>query len=123
MDPKSFFQTLFDFSFSTFITTKLVKILYALSIFVAGLMSIFIVLAALKDSIIGGFFVLVIVAPLFFIMAIIYVRVLLELVIVFFKISEHLHVLAVHFKPELANAPAVAESSPVAPPPPLPTTI
>ena len=121
MNPKNFLEALFDFSFTSFITTKLVKVLYGLCIAVFALVSVFIVLGALKASIIGGFFALIIVAPIFFSMAVVYSRVMLEIIVVFFRISEQMSVVADHFRPAGsvvspgAEIPAEAPTAPTSP--------
>ena len=86
---KGFFEALFDFSFTSFVTSKLVKLLYALAIVAAALGALVWIVAAFSASPVFGVLALLIGAPLFFVIGVIYSRVLLEIVIVIFRISEH----------------------------------
>ena len=87
--PKSFFQSLFDFSFTVLITSKIIKVLYGLSIAGAAIVSIFLIIYGFKLSTTVGVLMLIIGGPLLFVLTIIYSRVFLEIMIVIFRISEH----------------------------------
>lgn len=86
---EGFFESLFDMSFTAFVTTRIVKVLYFLLILVAGLGSVFLIISGFSASQGVGFLILFIVAPLFFLITVIYARVILELIIVVFRIAEH----------------------------------
>lgn len=86
---QGFLQSLFDFSFTSFITTKIIKVLYALSMLVDGLLCLFLVVSAFAISTGIGVVTLIIVAPLVFLLLVTYARVALELIMVIFRISEH----------------------------------
>jgi hypothetical protein len=90
MDQKSFLGALFDVSFSSFITTRIIKVLFLLQTAVAGIASLMIAGAGFAQ---GGFFMgllsLVIVAPLVFLLWVLMIRVQLELVMVIFRIAEN----------------------------------
>jgi hypothetical protein len=88
MGQQGFLASLFDISFSSLITTWVIKVLYVLSMVIIGLVAVVFVVAAFADSVAGGIVVLLVVAPLFGLLYLIYVRVLLELVIVIFRITE-----------------------------------
>lgn len=83
-----FLKSLFDFSFTSLITTKLIKILYGLSIAGAALWSLFVVILMLTYSP-GAGLVMLILSPLFFVFAVSYTRLVLEMIIVIFRIAEH----------------------------------
>jgi hypothetical protein len=85
----SFVESLLDFSFTSFVTSKIIKLLYGLSILGAGLTAVIMIVCAFAMSALAGIFTLVIVAPLAFAIIVIYSRVLLEIIIVVFRISEH----------------------------------
>jgi hypothetical protein len=85
----SFFNSLFDFSFTDFITSKIVKLLYGLSIVASGLIALFLIIVGFNISTGFGVVMLLIVAPLVFILSVIYARVLLEIIIVIFRIAEN----------------------------------
>jgi hypothetical protein len=84
-----FLGALFDFSFTTFVTTKLVKVLYALCIVVAALYAVFFIIAGFTRGGIFGILALIGSVVLFFAF-VIYSRVCMELIIVIFRGAEHL---------------------------------
>ncbi len=84
-----FLHPLFDFSFNQFITSKVVKFLYGLSILAAALMAILFVVIGFNISIGFGVFALLIGAPLIFLLTLIYSRVVLETIIAIFRIAEN----------------------------------
>ncbi|MGH7321537.1 MAG: DUF4282 domain-containing protein [Candidatus Rokuibacteriota bacterium] len=88
--PAGFFQSLFDFSFTVFVTSKIIRLLYALSIVGAALVSLSWIVGSFMASPAFGVLVLLVGAPLFFLISIIYARVLLEIIIVIFRISENI---------------------------------
>lgn len=91
-----FLKALFDFSFTAFVTSKIIKLLYGLSIFFSGIFAFFLLIAFLiggfSASAATGILALVIGAPLCFLIFLVlvtYSRVILEIIIVVFRISEH----------------------------------
>lgn len=87
MQVEGFFNSLFDYSFSSFVTPRIIRILYVLATIMVSLWTLAIILAAFNISSGAGVFTLVIVSPLLFLVSMIYARVVLELVIVFFRIN------------------------------------
>ena len=83
-----FFASLFDFSFTEFITTKLIKFLYGLGMLLGGVMALGLIIAGFAQSAIVGILFLVL-SPLVFLLYVIGARVWLELVIVVFRIAQH----------------------------------
>jgi hypothetical protein len=88
MPDKGFFKTLFDLSFSEFVTTKLIKFLYILIL-------VFIAIGYLV-SVIGGFadsagqgFLMLIVGAVGALVAVLFARVYMEILIVLFRIAEN----------------------------------
>ncbi len=86
---RGFFSSLFDLSFTSLITTKIIKVLYVLSIILIGFSALFFIVAAFHQSSAAGLLVLVIIAPIMSLFYLIYTRVLLELVIALFRIMEN----------------------------------
>jgi hypothetical protein len=97
---KGFFGGLFDLSFTTFVTTRVIKVLYVL--FLAGLV-IGLILGVIGGliTIIGGIsadagaviamgVVQMVVTPIGCIIALIYGRIMFECIAVFFRVAEHL---------------------------------
>ena len=87
MDAQGFFKSLFDYSFRSFVTPRIIRILYVLATIMISLWTLLIILAAFNVSSGAGVVTLVIVGPLLFLVSMIYARVVLELVIVFFRIN------------------------------------
>lgn len=87
-------STLFDFSFSSFLTTKIIKLLYALSMLGAGIIALVLAAGAFDAGIGWGIVALVTIAPLIFLIFVMYARVMMELMIVLFRISENVQMIA-----------------------------
>lgn len=85
-----FLQALFDCSFNQFVSPKIMKFLYGLSILSAGLIALLFVIVGFNVSSWFGIFALLIGAPLIFLLTAIYSRVLLEMILVIFRIADHM---------------------------------
>ena len=85
---KSFLAGLFDLSFSEFVTIKVIKVIYFLLIVLSAIYAIVFIGAGFGQS--GGAgFVALILSPLVFLLAVLYFRICMELVIVIFRIGEN----------------------------------
>ncbi len=84
------FRALFDLSFNRFVIPKIMKFLYGLSILSAALIALLFVIIGFKTSMWFGIFALFIGAPLIFLLTVIYSRVLLEMILVIFRMADHL---------------------------------
>lgn len=89
---KGFFTQLFDFSFTEFITTKIIKFIYILGMIVTGLATIGIIISGFSQSVVIGIVALIF-SPLIFLIYVIVLRVWLEIIIVIFRISENTELL------------------------------
>lgn len=85
---KSFLASLFDFSFSSFVTTRVVKVLYILIVALVGLYTLFLLALGFRLGTAAGLLFLVVVCPLFFLVSVAAYRVLLELMVVIFRMGE-----------------------------------
>jgi hypothetical protein len=86
---KGFFKSLFDLSFSSFVTTKVVKVIYVLTLVWIGLWAVaWIIWAFDKDPGLGALFLLV-VAPLLTLFSAVYARMILEFIMAVFRIAEY----------------------------------
>jgi len=92
-EQKGFFAALFDFSFSEFITSRLIRILYALKLIVAALIALMIMVVGFRSGFFAGIGGIILAVLFFFIIAIV-ARVWLEILIVIFRIAEDVHKLA-----------------------------
>lgn len=91
MDSKGFFESLFDFSFTSFVTTRIIGVLYALMIAVGVLcllVAIFPVFTMSGVSEAGKL------APFVFVLYVVIARVFCEVIIVLFKIADNTAILA-----------------------------
>lgn len=100
---KGFFAALFDLSFRHFVTGRVVSFLYVVSLifvilnalFSAGYISVLLgafLSAVAESSALGwilGVILFLISAPLLLLVSVVYVRVLLEIVVVLFRISDN----------------------------------
>ncbi len=100
---RGFFAALFDLSFKHFVTGRVVSFLYVISLIFVVLNAVFsagyisLLLGAFLSAVAGssalgwvvGVVVFLISAPLLLLVSIVYVRVLLEIVVVLFRISDN----------------------------------
>ena len=84
----SFVSMLFDFSFTEFITTKLIKVLYMIGILLVGLWCMVLLLSSFTQGAAAGVLALLI-SPIAFIFGVAVLRVQLELVMVVFRIADN----------------------------------
>ena len=81
-----FFARLFDTSFSTFVTPSIVKVLFVLGVVLISIVSLFILIGGLSTIDDDGI-ALVVIAPLYWLLGVIWIRVLIEVVMVLFRIE------------------------------------
>ena len=85
----SFFGSLFDFSFSRFVTLRLVKFLYVITVILLAVVMFAVIFAGFTEAVSGvetlGYIVL---GPVLALLYLLIVRVWLELVVVVFRIGE-----------------------------------
>jgi hypothetical protein len=85
---RGFFSSLFDLSFTSFVTTKIIKVIYVLTLIGIALLALAFIVGAFQESSGLGVFVLLIGAPIASLIYVIYSRVILEFIIQVFRISE-----------------------------------
>ena len=100
-EDKGFWASLFDFSFSYFITQKIVAFIYAIGIGIGFLVMVFNMLAAVGVTVsasvagvnarqAGGLGLLMfVIAPLGFFLYVVVLRLYLELIVVLFRIADN----------------------------------
>jgi hypothetical protein len=117
---KGFFASLFDISFSSLITTKVIKVVYVISMIVIGLAAlVFIIAAAASDDGAGAVVFAIIVVPIFALLYLVYTRIILEVIIVLFRIMES-NIELVEIQRSALGPVAPAPSTPPASSPPTP---
>jgi len=87
-DARGFLSALFDFSFTSFVTTKIIKALYVLILVVASLVALFYTIVAFRLGTVFGFLTLVIGDPLYIIIVMAFWRLILEAFVVVFRMAE-----------------------------------
>jgi hypothetical protein len=87
-DARGFVASLFDFSFTSYVTPKVVKVLYALIMVGVALGAVIFVAIAFRASSVFGLISLFILAPLYFLVVMAIYRIGLEFFMVMFRISE-----------------------------------
>jgi Domain of unknown function (DUF4282) len=86
---RGFVGSLFDFSFSSFVTPKIIKVLYVLVTIWTGLIGLTILIYGFKlGGVAGGLFTLIIIEPIFLLLTLGIYRVVLEAFMVIFRIYE-----------------------------------
>jgi uncharacterized membrane protein len=86
---RGFVGSLFDFSFSSFVTPKIIRILYVLVTIWTGLIGLTILIWGFKlGGVAGGLFTLIIIEPIFLLLTLGIYRVVLEAFMVIFRIYE-----------------------------------
>lgn len=86
---KGFFGSLFDLSFTEFVTTRIIHVLYIFAIVVAGLGALGIIGSGFASRSGAGIVGALILAPLMFLFWVLLARVWLEVIIVAFRIAEN----------------------------------
>ena len=81
-----FFARLFDVSMKTFITPSIIKVLFILGIAAISIFSLILLIAGAQAD--GGI-VLILLAPLYWFIGVLYLRVILEVIVVLFRIEEN----------------------------------
>ena len=114
---KGFLGSLFDVSFSSLITTRVIKVIYILSMILIGLMALVFIAAAFSNSAASGIVTLLVIAPLASLLYLVYVRVILEVIICVFRITET-NVELVALQRAAAGPPTPPPPTPPAPEPP-----
>ena len=90
-DGRGFLSALFDFSFTSFVTTRIIKVLYVLILVLVSLVALFYTIIAFRLSPGFGLLVLIIGDPLYIIIVMAFWRLLLEAFVVVFRIAEDIH--------------------------------
>ena len=88
METKGFFRSLFDLSFSSLVTPRIIKIIYVITLIGIGLTALLFIIAAFNQNSGFGALMLLIIAPILSLFYIVYARVFLEFFIAIFRLAE-----------------------------------
>ena len=89
MEQRGLIGAIFDFSFSEFVTTKVIKFLLGLAVVVNFILTIVVIVGAFKGSVWVGIIFLIL-SPVIYLILMLFSRIYLELIIVIFRIAENL---------------------------------
>lgn len=88
---KGFIASLFDLSFTSFVTPRIIKVVYVLLLLFGALYALAIPVSMfVQDQVVAGIVLLLVGSPLIFLMSVLGARIYLELVIVIFRAAEAL---------------------------------
>ena len=86
MDNKSFIASLFDFSFSSYVTPKFIKFLFILGVILAAIATVIILIMGFMSHI-GIGVVLLVFSPIIYFLWVLSVRIYLETIMVMFRLQ------------------------------------
>jgi hypothetical protein len=92
-DTRGFLGALFDFGFTSFVTPKVIKVLYMLIVIGTVVTALVFTITVFKASVMFGFLMLVFGDPLFILIALAIYRVILEFFVVTFRVAEDIRAL------------------------------
>jgi len=86
---KGFIGSLFDFSFSSFVTPKIIKVLYVLFTIWTTLVALILLIVGFRTGgVAGGLFMLIVIIPIYVLLTLGVYRIILEAFMVIFRIYE-----------------------------------
>ena len=88
MDTQGFLGSIFDLSFTEFITIRIIKFLFILGIIFAAIGTLLLIVTGFSNGIGAGILSLVL-SPLIFLVYVLLARVSCEMIIVIFRIAEN----------------------------------
>lgn len=88
MQQKGLFGSLFDLSFTEFVTTRVIKVLFVLAILLSAIGASAMLLGGIARGG-GAAFLSIIIAPCAFFLYVLMARIWLEVIIVLFRIAEN----------------------------------
>ncbi len=88
MGDKGIFGSLFDISFTDFVTIRIIKVLFVLAIIGSGIGALVLLIGGITSGVAQAF-VYIILAPIIFFLYVLLARIWLEVIIVLFRIAEN----------------------------------
>lgn len=89
--PKGLLRSLFDLGFTSLITTKVIRIVYALLVVLYSLGALALFIVGLASGRATGILFALIIVPLGYLVFLILIRILMEFLIVVFRIGDDIH--------------------------------
>jgi Domain of unknown function (DUF4282) len=91
MTAKGFLRSLYDFGFTSLITLRIIKFVYALLVIIYSIFAVILLLALLATGKPAGILLGIIFVPIFYLIYLIMLRIWMEVIVVFFKLGEDVH--------------------------------
>lgn len=102
-EAKGLLRSLYDFSFSSLITGKIIRFVYALLVILYSLAAVGLFVAGLASGSTGGVLFAIFIVPLLYLVYIILLRIGMEVLIVVFRIGEDIRAMRLGGGPGLAG--------------------
>lgn len=118
---KGFVASLLDTSFSTLVTTRVIRFLYILLLVLVGLGLLGFIVAAIASGSVSQILVALIVGPLMALLYVIYARVILEVILAIFRLLESSREIAFLQRQTLATLQQQVGTGPAPPLGPAPS--
>jgi len=90
-EAKGLLRSLFDFQFTSLITIKIIRFVYALIVILYSIGAIFFFIASLARGGVAGVITALILVPLGYLVYLILIRIWMEFLIVVFRIGDDIH--------------------------------
>ena len=87
-EAKGLLKSLFDFQFTSLITVKIIRVVYALIVVLYSIGALFVFIASLTRGGASGFFTAFILVPLGYLVYLILTRIWMEILIVVFRMGD-----------------------------------
>jgi len=121
MSDKGILESLFDLSFSNFVTTRVLKLLFVLAVVGSGIWTLIFIVTGFKEAGVLAGLLFLLLSPLVFLLSVVGARIWCEMVIVMFRIAENTTMLVEQNKAasdvSVAMPSTASSDSPVAAPP------
>lgn len=118
---KGFVASLLDTTFSTLVTTRVIRFLYILLLVLVGLGLLAFIVAAVASGDVAQILVALIVGPLMALLYVVYARVILEVILAIFRLLESSREIAFLQRQTLATLQQQAGTGPAPPLGPAPS--
>jgi hypothetical protein len=86
MENKPFLSSLFDFSFTSYVTPRFIKVIFIIGAVLTALATIGFIVSGFSMSLAVGIIFLIL-SPIFYIIYLLFVRIYLELMIILFRLQ------------------------------------
>jgi Domain of unknown function (DUF4282) len=120
VDAKGFFRSLFDIGFTSLITTKIIRFVYALLLIVYSFVALIFFIVGLASGKPRGIFFALIVVPIAYLIYLVFARIWMEFLIVVFRIGEDVHAIRMQGFRVQGSGPSQTPPPPGQPPPQIP---